>query len=249
LLATTGNTIYRTGDLGASWAKQTIADRPECNRPGRILSLNNQPNQPNHLSGYAFCAYDKDGLGQTTYYYSEFHSDDGGVTWVQNPISDYPNWTSVIDRNHPASLYRVIFEGDGSQPDAFSYFFQASNDAGQTWGAKQPLTFCGAHLPNQDHLINQLYWLPPSNGVLVLACKNGLFRSVDQGATWTQAKLALDNVQEFYTGFAVDEGHPGRLLWERDTGLWASDDLGDTWTQLTQHYEANQLYLPRIARP
>jgi len=77
-------------------------------------------------------------------------------------------------------------------------------------------------------------------------CKKGLFHSVDQGKTWTRAPLEFGH-GDF--GFAKDYGHPSRLLSERDTGLWASDDLGETWTQFTQHYEANQLYLPRVIRP
>lgn len=154
----------------------------------------------------------------------------------------------AVDGNHPTTNYQVTYAFTSTQIGVgHQTFFQISTDAGQTWGAGQWMSFCGSYEDLVEPMDNlHLYWLPVQNGGLVLVCKKGLFHSVDQGKTWTRAPFEFSH-GDF--GFAKDYGHPSRLLWERDTGLWASDDLGETWTQFTQHYEANQLYLPHVIRP
>lgn len=253
LLFTANDSIYRTGDFGVSWSKETITANPACNTSVTIVSLVGQPTQPNHLSGYAQCLFQSDDY--VNLYLIEFHSEDGGFTWVQNPapanslVTPNPfNPVVTVDGNHPTTRYQVTYAFTNTQiGNGWQTFFQTSSDAGQTWGARQWLPFCGSYEDLVEEIeYLQLDWLVVHRGGLVLVCKQGLFHSVDQGKTWTRAPLEFGH-GDF--GFMADYGHPGRLLWERDTGLWASDDLGDTWTRLTQYYEANQFYLPHILRP
>jgi hypothetical protein len=39
-----------------------------------------------------------------------------------------------------------------------------------------------------------------------------------------------------------------RLLWARHDGLWASEDVGDTWGLLTASFIQSQFFLPLVLR-
>jgi hypothetical protein len=70
-----------------------------------------------------------------------------------------------------------------------------------------------------------------------------LYRSVNGGDSWEK----LDD--EKGQSLVVDYGTPGRILWARDDGLWATADNGDSWQNLLPEYRifSTLLYLPGVA--
>jgi hypothetical protein len=82
-----------------------------------------------------------------------------------------------------------------------------------------------------------------------LGCASGLYRSTNGGDAWT--KIAAKPGQML----APDYGVPGRLLWAKDDGLWASTDEGESWQVLMPNYAVSPaqiqipLYLPSVTAP
>lgn len=147
-------------------------------------------------------------------------SGDGGQTWAPKA---FPIAVLVLDSKNPAILYGLDSSGG-----------KRSTNGGATWTpwAKQPCA--GA--------IEQLLPYPIATRVLFARCDTGLYRSRSGGDDWTRLAQVAGQV------LAADYGHPGRLLWARDDGLWASNDAGDTWRLLTASFYPVRIYSPLIRR-
>jgi hypothetical protein len=72
---------------------------------------------------------------------------------------------------------------------------------------------------------------------------SGLFHSTDGGDHWIQ----LSPWHGQWLG--PDYGNPGRLLWARNDGLWASSNYEDSWTKLTDSYHQDFLPWRNISTP
>jgi hypothetical protein len=145
-------------------------------------------------------------------------SDDGGTIWTPKI---FPIETLVPDAKNADLLYGYL----GS-------IGLTSTDNGNIWKAWN-------EQPCPDDLL-QLVAHPTQTGGIFLRCNRGLFYSSTAGETWSQLSGTSGQL------LAPDYGNPGRLLWARDDGLWASNDSGSTWEFLSSGYEDRKIFLPLV---
>ncbi len=159
---------------------------------------------------------------------TELVSTDGGENWV---ATNFPVDQLVLDGAEDDRLYGIARE---IGKDDIGYTRMRSVTGWKVWDT-QP---CAS--------ITQLVAHPTQAGVLFMRCgsKNDLdatrylpdhrlLVSTDSGDHWR----IVANWAGSWIG--PDYGTPGRMLWARDDGLWATDDLGDHWTQLTSDYRTH----------
>ena len=132
----------------------------------------------------------------------------------------------------PASIAALLV---GARKGAFILRGDSSR---RRWTLSDPI-FLG-------HIVHHLVLDPRDGQTMLMACSTGhlgptVFRSTDQGATWTEATSppAFPKVSEGHTGLIVDHvfwltpGHPSESqVWYAGTspqGLFRSEDGGVTW--------------------
>ncbi|MCC6457887.1 MAG: hypothetical protein IT328_23225 [Caldilineaceae bacterium] len=168
-------------------------------------------------------------------------SDDGGGSWSAR---EFPVFDLVLDAEDAARAYGI---------SPFDYSFTAprygkrSDNGGEQWvnWAQQP---CDLGQPGTEDTLLQLMAHPARTQVLFLRCDQGLFRSENGGDSWTELASTPGQL------LAPDYGTPGRILWGKNDGLWASMDSGDSWQQIMPNYTFSSatdaqvpLYLPSIS--
>jgi hypothetical protein len=138
----------------------------------------------------------------------------------------------TIDRTNPNVMYAGTGEFRAMEAsDARGFYGMGilkSNDGGATW---QPLS-----LGNTAFLTIQKIVLNPSNAQMVFAAtSNGIYRSLDAGATWSRTlnvlsamDIAINPVQSNYIYAAC-----GQLNSSADAGIYKSSDAGATWQKLS----------------
>src|SRR5690606_28089187 len=130
-----------------------------------------------------------------------------------------------------------------TEPD----YGKRSENGGEQWvnWAQQP---CNLGHPDTGHNVLQLVAHPTQTQVLFLRCDQGLYRSDNGGDSWTELASTPGHL------LAPDYGTPGRILWGKDDGLWASTDNGATWQHLMPNYALSTaadaqtpLFLPSVS--
>ena len=169
---------------------------------GGIFVAVSSPHDPNLM----FCASDMSGV---------YRSTDGGRTWRMLPwrqLSSAITMPVVFHPTDPNTLYCV--PGTWAQP-----VLKVSRDKGQTW---QPLT---DETPWQ-HATPQATRLAidPTGKVLLVSSEAGIYRSDDNGQSWTRAS-GLDQraVGFFFEPTELNQGAwyaatPNTVLFSRDNG-------------------------------
>ncbi len=162
-----------------------------------------------------------------------WRSGDGGASWTQVSVSPPGPFIEFlrVDPANPSHLW-------GS--DGFHLF--QSTDGGVTWATPPAAPSFGCQIAD-------IAFAPSSPSVLYVAgskpagatCEStrpAFFRSVDGGASWTEADAGLP--PHSVTALAVDPHDPrlvyagtGRDSSPSDTGrgVWKSTDGGDSWTR------------------
>lgn len=153
-----------------------------------------------------------------------YQSDDAAQTWVSQKFTVT---TLALDWVDAATLYGIAETPDNPRT---RFLGRRSVDGGTTWvdWAQQP---CPSSF-------RQLITLS-AKGLMLMRCNQGLFRTVNGGDTWQQL------TSEPGEKLSPDNGNLQRLFWSRNGLLWASTDLGSTWTRLT---DWSDIGLPLIAR-
>lgn len=163
-------------------------------------------------------------------------SSDGGVTWT--PGSAYLNtaWMDAIavDPSNPLLVYAAVRPSTGGPLDPI----QHSIDGGMTFS---PLVTSLTDIVAKRLLVD-----PHKSSRLFLASENfgstnGLFRSDDSGATWTNL---LNNATVF--DVAIDPADSKRIYAANGSQVLISDDGGDTFApvaSLSQAVQGNFFYL------
>ncbi len=150
-------------------------------------------------------------------------SDDGGQKWSDVKL-DLPAGRLAIGSPHSAILFSFDARGTtGRRPPAAS----RSIDSGETWTGVKP----GGEVTG--------FAFDPSNAANVYAALyQGLARSMDGGATWSQ--VGVGQLPLGYYGFdaatiAVDPVTPANIYAAGSGGITKSVDAGANWDTIFRH--------------
>ena len=271
-MVTSGGTLYRTGDYGATWASFTFPSAPPCtdttSSPSDAVPA---PTNPARLYVLALCNYFVTAPEPMwTAAYHGFVSDDAGVNWrllgdmdniLPSPVVDgrlYAKWSGVWRRSDD-------FGATWSDLPAAPSYVRLALDA-QEAATLYALTYSGdvsAGYTSRDGGATWTRWESPCRteseqlvadnlraGTLYIECRSpadGLYRSADYGATWEP----LSGLRGYL--LQPDGGRPGHLLRVTEDVLWRSGDQGETWASLLSYpkpaaLQDAALYLPGIRR-
>ncbi len=183
------------------------------------------------------------------------YSDDQGKTWVQaasvptqvtltsvNFINDKVgfagghdstviktvdggnNWTlSYHDEAAQAPIMTVYFENEnhGFAMGAFSFVIE-TQDGGKTWTQRTLLADS-----KEDKHLNKVF--ATKHGTILVAAELGtVFRSTDEGKTFTEVKTAYEG--SFWGGMALNDG--SALIFGMRGNVYHSTDDGATWAKV-----------------
>lgn len=188
-------------------------------------------------------------------------STNNGSTWA-NIFNESPSIGSLaLDPNNPATIY--VGTGEANPGGVAIYpgnGIWRSTDAGQTW-SNLGLSTTGQLGKIAIHSTN-------SNRIFVAALglyrsktqERGVYRSTNGGVSWERVLFTNDSTGS--CDLLIDSANPDRILaglWSRyrpfthsiinsaTTGLWLSTDGGDTWSQVTNGFPANDVNTGRIS--
>lgn len=175
-------------------------------------------------------------------------TENSGTTWT--PIFDnevsYSIGTVVIDPNNTNTIWVGTGEDVGGRHVGYGDGVYKSTDGGKSWK--------NMGLKNSQHISRILIHPEDSNTIWVTAQgplwnkggERGVYKSTDGGKNWK--KTLGDNEWVGATEIVMDPRNPDRLFaatWQRHrtvaaymgggpgSGLYRSDDGGETWTELT----------------
>lgn len=266
-----GDTLYRTGDFGATWASFTFPSALPCtDTTSSISHAVTAPTSPVRIYVLALCDYfvtAPEPMWMAAYH--GFVSDDAGVSWrllgdmqsiVPSPVVNgrlYAEWSGVWRRSDdfgatwsdlaaPSYVRLALDAQESATIYTLTYMGDldagyTSRDGGATWTRWQ------SPCPTEGE---QLVADNERAGTLYVECGSpavGLHRSEDYGATWVQ----LSDLRGYL--LQPDGGRAGHLLRVTEDVLWRSWDQGETWASLLSYPKSAALqnaalYLPGIRR-
>jgi|GEM_PF-1283883 len=155
------------------------------------------------------------------------HTADGGLTWAEQPGAQF--LTSTPDFVHFFSATDGVAVGSPLNPPADPFDIFVTHDGGTTWGRAASVP---APLPFESGVV-----LAPAvvgNAIWFATDEGRVFRSIDQGTTWTAA-VANTTVSELYAvafqdalhGVALSAHDVSNTLYEHVTA-----DGGLTWQRM-----------------
>lgn len=162
----------------------------------------------------------------------------GGVWRTANATAAFPTWTPLTDNLPSLSIGTVsldpatpttILAGTGrfssygfTGDDLVGLYF--SRNSGTSWSQ-----FNATLLLNQNFRASVVR----GNTLLAASTNGGLFRSLDGGATWAnisgQNNLPAGGIIEM----VGDRANPQRIYVASRAGVFRSDNLGNTWTDIS----------------
>ena len=174
------------------------------------------------------------------FWYSRNHGDSWKRSLPDNTI--YPDYTWYdaggsncnIVLNDPARENVVWASFSAEQPDTQSALFK-SDEFGENWEISNTgLDAFGATMHGMSLDINS----PINNRTLYLTQNGDVFKSTDDGQTWTN-KLQVGGIK--FT--AVDQINSQLIYAGGENGLWRSTDAGNNWTNIGL---AEMSYIPTV---
>lgn len=233
----------RGDGISAAW--QSVGP---SNIGGRITSLALHPTNADVI--YAGAA--AGGVWRSTNY---------GGTWTNIFNESYSIGSLALDPNNPNTIY--VGTGEANPGGVAIYpgnGFWRSTDAGATW-TNLGLTNVGAigriaiHSSNSNRIFISALGLYRSR-----TQDRGIYRTTNGGASWTRVHFVDDTTGA--GAVVIDAVNPNRILatfWPRyrtlahstingaTAGLWLSTDGGDTWSQVTNGFPANDVATGRAS--
>ncbi len=206
--------------LGTNVDWQQIGPAPAT--VNSYLEGNGQMPGPNAAAVIDMVIDPSGGTDQTVYAITNdggvWKTTDGGIVW--SPKTDHLGTLSfgaiALDPNNP----QIVYAGTGNIFN--NGYFKAigiyvSTDGGETWN----LTAGSSVLSGIG--INRI--VMPQSGILVVATNQGLFRSINSGASFTRVEIG-GRTNDYITDLDIHEG--GSTIWAsvNGRGIYASTDLG-----------------------
>jgi photosystem II stability/assembly factor-like uncharacterized protein len=220
--------FFRSTDQGAHWT--VLGTLPAQTQPGDdVLAL--APGEPDVF----FLA-----IGKILY-----RSTDGGQTWVQRLTNEPFQFEAVlVNPNDPESVFVGVPEPEGA--------LLHSADGGTTWA---PVTNVQV-LPNVPTPtpfkpgVQEIVAADTDPTTLFAVAGLRLYRSTDAGASWVE--IAVPAATPDYNPFIIDSvvatpGPDPRIYVFQQSSvpfqekLYVSEDLGDTWTLMTDEARGTSL--------
>lgn len=217
------NGLYRSGDLGTTWTRQTFDVYSEgCNTPDLFFypghlgfpALIVLPPKPRHIFANMLCFYD-DPVASGGVQFS-YLSHDRGVTWVE-PDGELAIQALAVSPANPLHLY------------GYDSKWYESLDGGDTWSPTQ-------------FSIDYIYYLAVGKGDVLYGLEPGSpdytgARSPDGGQTWTFWDLPQYCLDGSPVQLLAHATFPGVLLarcrtYPGGVKVFRSLDGGDTWSQI-----------------
>ncbi|HTX75438.1 MAG TPA: hypothetical protein VMD29_04455 [Terracidiphilus sp.] len=202
--------VLMAAALGRSAAAQQ-AWTPVGPDGGDARAIAAVPGQPNHLY-----------LGTTSSFIYE--STDEGASWHRlaklDSVNDLVIDHIVIDSGNPQTMYAAAWKFD--HPDGGLWI---SHDAGRTW----------QELPGLHGQSVRAFAQAPSDPlILVAGTLQGVFRSNDAGATWTQISPVGSSEIHEVESVAVDPVNPDIIYAGTWHLPWKTSDGGAHWENIKQ---------------
>jgi photosystem II stability/assembly factor-like uncharacterized protein len=238
--AADGGGVWRTTDGGTVW--KPIFDKEPVASIGALALAPSNPNIIYVGTGTNTIS------GDTSYGDGVYKSLDGGENWQHMGLEDSRHIERIlVDPRNPDAVL-VAAMGHTSGPNEERGVFR-SMDGGRSW--KKVLyrdnTTGAADLcfePGNPSVVYATLW----HGIRKAGQRganygpgSGLFKSVDEGITWTEIKgRGLPEGDWGRAGVAVAPGNHGQRVYlivdakEKKGGLFRSDDSGATWKKATE---------------
>ena len=187
---------------------------------GRVRNFVTHPSDPNNL----YVAFSNGGV---------WHTSDGGGSW--RPITESlgslsTGWLAADPNN-----LNVLYLGLGDPFDGTGIGLVRSDNGGNSWS--KPI-FLG-----DSQVTTQIMVAPTDSRVVLVTTDNGLFRSINAGASFKQIALPTGKAQVPYgwsiawtgnSGFVVTaEADPFATSGTTDGQAFTSNDNGATWKRAT----------------
>ncbi|MEZ4386730.1 MAG: FlgD immunoglobulin-like domain containing protein [Candidatus Krumholzibacteriia bacterium] len=202
---------------------------------GRVTDLAIHPTNPD----ICYAGLASGGVLKTT---------DGGLSWT--PILQDLDVITIgdlaLDPQDPEVLYVGTGEANAASLSFFGTGLYRSPDGGQTWehlGLEESVYIARVLVHPAD---SQRLYVAATGRLFGTDQNRGVYRSLDGGRTWDRAFALTDSTA--CTDLAMRPDDPDVIfaaMWERSrgltyrrsggpsSGLWRSDDGGDTWSEVT----------------
>jgi photosystem II stability/assembly factor-like uncharacterized protein len=201
---------------------------------GRIADIDVHPDDP----GIMYVGVGSGGVWKTV---------NAGTTWepIFDDQSSYSIGSVAIDPSAPDIIWVGTGEDVGGRHVGFGDGIYRSTDGGRTWRnmglrATQHLSTIVVHPERSD-----VVWVAAQGPLWSPGGERGLYKTTDRGETWR--KVLGEGEWTGATDVVMDPRNPDRLYaatWDRHrtvaaymgggpgSGIWKSEDAGETWTKL-----------------
>jgi photosystem II stability/assembly factor-like uncharacterized protein len=213
--------LHGTQNGGESWTSV------EVDFPAGYLSF------PDEINGWALVAL---GAAMSHEAVAVFQTGDGGLTWTQS-FTNEPNSPGTSDslpfvgnKTGITSLDATHAWVTGSQPSSNFIYLYMTQDGGSTWTHQEPAFpdgFLGAMATTYPpRFFNTTNGVMPT-AIYADAVNIVFYTTADAGLTWSPTTPVPLNGQVSIATLA------DFFVWDGDQSLFASNDAGNTWSQVT----------------
>ena len=118
-------------------------------------------------------------------------STNSGATWATQTDNLAVIGCTDLAINPTNTLIQYLATGDGEAGDTYSIGVLKTTDGGTTW-LPSGLTW----LVTNGRTISRLLMNPQNSNTILAATSNGVYRTLNAGAAWTQIATAVDNMKD-----------------------------------------------------
>jgi photosystem II stability/assembly factor-like uncharacterized protein len=174
-------------------------------------------------------------------------TENAGTTWTSlfDGQGSYSIGTLALDPSDPSRVWVGSGENVGGRHVGFGDGIYRSNDGGKTWAnvglkASEHIARIIVHPEDPDTV-----WVASQGPLWSSGGERGVYKTTDGGKTWTN--VLASGPWTGATDLVIDPRNPDRLyaaLWQHqrtvaayvgngpESGVWKSEDGGETWEQL-----------------